>query len=306
MYANKPAIVHEVSTYIIVTNGAYQMGHYIRYVKLGFKHFDPVLLAKETEKIVCKGNKRKYTGFVLEPEYQGIVTAYTSGCTLRCVFCAADWSRDYPEKCGHFYSPKEVFEKLSNIAEKFGSNRLRISGAEPTIGKEHLLQLLELVENSKFRIFVLETNGTLFGSDKNYVQTISKFRKVHVRVSLKAGTPHDFARKTGAIPESFNIPFQAIRNLIKFKVRFNVAAVTDPRLMSKEERSTLLGKLENISPKILLNLEEEVIRSYITTIARLKYAGFNWRHFALPFQLTEVIKRHNHAFQRIFYVLKRH
>jgi len=281
------------------------MKQYVRYVKPGFREFDPVSLARETERIVCKGENRKYTGFVADPEYQTIVTGYASGCCLRCVFCSADWSRDYPRKCGHFYSPKEAFEKLSRTAKKFGFKRLRISGAEPTIGREHLLELLELVEKSRFRVFVLETNGILFGSDKDYVKEISRFRKIHIRVSLKAGTPDDFARKTGAIPESFNIPFQAIENLTKFEVRFNVAAVTDPRLMSRWERNALLKKLSDISPKTLLSLEDEVIFPYATAIARLRSAGFNWHHFLLPLKLIGVIKRHNRAFRHIHYAFER-
>jgi len=285
------------------------MKHYIRYVKPGFKHFDPVLLAKETERIVCKGDERKYSGFVLDPEYRGIVTGYASGCSLRCVFCGGDWSRDYPEKCGHFYSPKEVFKNLYDIAEKFGTKRLRISGAEPTIGKAHLLELLEYVENSEFRIFVLETNGTLFGVDRDYVQAISKFRKIHVRVSLKAGTPLDFARKTGAIPESFNIPFLAIRNLINSKVKFNVAAVTDPRLMSEEERNILIKKLESIDPTILLNLEEEVMYPYKTTLTRLQQAGFEWRQYLFPWRILKIVrkmpKNEMVDFRRFAYILQR-
>jgi len=285
------------------------MEHYIRYVRPGFKNFDPVLLAKETERIVCKGNERKYTGFVLDPEYRGIVTGYTAGCSLRCVFCGADWSRDYPEKCGHFYSPKEVFKKLSNIAEKSENKRLRISGAEPTIGKAHILELLELVENSEFRIFILETNGTLFGVDRDYVQAMSKFRKIHVRVSLKAGTPHDFARKTGAIPESFNIPFEAIRNLINYKIKFNVAAVTDPRLMSGEERNVLIKKLESINPNILLNLEEEVMYPYKTTLTRLQQAGFEWRQYLFPRRILNIVRKmpKNNVvdFRHLAYILQR-
>lgn len=288
------------------------MEHYIRYVRSGFKHFDPVLLAKETERIVCKGNKRKYTGFVSrDPEYRGVVTGYTSGCSLRCVFCAADWSRDYPEKCGHFYSPEEVIKKLSDMGEKSGTKQLRISGAEPTIGKAHILELLEYVENSEFRIFILETNGTLFGVDRDYVQAISKFRKVHVRVSLKAGTPQDFARKTGAIPESFNIPFEAIRNLIKYKIKFRVAAVTDPRLMSEEERNMLLKKLGSINPNIPLNLDEEVMFPYRTALTRLQQAGFEWRKYLFPWRMHELMeiawRSRNKVvnFKRLIYILQR-
>ena len=37
---------------------------YQRYVEPGFIPFDPLELAEETEKIVCRGNRRKYTKFI--------------------------------------------------------------------------------------------------------------------------------------------------------------------------------------------------------------------------------------------------
>lgn len=275
------------------------MTDYVRHVTPELKPFDPALLARETEKIVCKANRRKYTSFVADPEYQGVVTGYTCGCTLRCVFCGADWSRDYPEKYGEFYSPKEVLEKTYDLTEKCElsptKTRIRISGAEPTIGRGHLLELLRRFENSEFRFFILETNGTLLGIDKDYAQDLSEFEKIHVRVSLKAGEPREFERKTGANAKNFDTPFQAINNLIESKVRFNVAAMTDPRLMCKEERISLLGRLKNTSPN--LKLEEEVVYPYTTTFARLKYAGFDWHQFLLPPQLYKVIKSHKRAFR---------
>jgi uncharacterized Fe-S cluster-containing radical SAM superfamily protein len=249
------------------------MKTYPRFVTPGFEPFDPVELARETEKIVCQKNERKYTAFYATGVYGGIATGYTCGCCLRCVFCWVDWSRDFPEKFGKFYSPTEAFEKLSEAAHRYGVQKLRVSGAEPTLGKEHLLGLLEHVERSEFDIFILETNGILFGVDKSYVKEISKFKKPHVRVSLKAGTPEAFARKTGAKPEAFEIPFQAILNLLDSGVSFHVAAMSaDPRIMTPEERVSLLKKLAEIDPKLVLTLEEEVIDPYETTFARLKHA----------------------------------
>jgi len=55
------------------------------------------------------------------------------------------------------------------IAEKRGYNMLRVSGGEPTISRDHLLQLLELVEQTRYT-FILETNGILIGADKKYAQ----------------------------------------------------------------------------------------------------------------------------------------
>lgn len=210
----------------------------------------------------------------LHHAYGGIATGYTCGCCLRCVFCWVDWSRDFPEKLGQFYSPDEAFNRLSAAAHRYGVRKLRISGAEPTLGKEHLLGLLERVERSEFDLFILETNGILFGADQDYVEKVSKFKKPHIRVSLKAGTPEAFTRKTGAKPESFELPFKAIRNLLDFDVSFHVAAMSaDPRIMAPEERISLIQKLVEINPRLAQTLEEEVIDPYETTLARLKHAG---------------------------------
>ena len=252
---------------------------YPRYVTPGFKPFDPVKLARKTEEIVTRIRngrcERKYTAFYATGVYGGIATGYAVGCCLRCVFCWVGWSRDFPEKLGRFYSPEQAFEKLREAAHKYRVNKLRISGAEPTLGKDHLLSLLEYVEDSEFPLFILETNGILFGVDKDYVRKISRFEKVHVRVSLKAGTPEAFTRKTGAVPESFEIPFKAIENLLDYGVSFHVAAMSlDPRIMTPEERASLIKKLAEIDVNLLLNLEEEIVDPYETTLARLKFAGF--------------------------------
>jgi len=252
---------------------------YPRFVTPSSEPFDPVELARETEKIVTRkgpsGLERKYEAFYATGVYGGIATGYCVGCCFRCVFCWVSWRRDYPERFGQFYSAEEAFNQLKTAAHKYGVNKLRISGAEPTLGKEHLLRLLKHVEASEFSRFILETNGILFGVDRDYVQKISKFTKPHVRVSLKAGTPEAFTKKTGAQPEAFEIPFQAVRNLLDYNVSFHVAAMSaDPRIVTPEERENLIRKLAEIDRRLVMALEEEVMDAYDTTLARLKLA--NW------------------------------
>lgn len=255
------------------------MKEYPRYVTPGSASFDPLELAKETEKIVCRGKDRKYTAVYATGVYGGIATGYTCGCCLRCVFCWVDWSRDFPEKFGRFYSPEDVFHRLREAAYKYRVNRLRISGAEPTLGKDHLLSLLEHVEESEFPLFILETNGILFGADRDYVRRISRFTKPHVRVSLKAGTPEAFTGKTGAKPEAFDIPFQAIRNLLDNGVSCHVAAMIDPRIMPANEKRNLLCRLSEIDQSVIASLEEEIVDPYKTTIARMRKAGYDVAKF---------------------------
>lgn len=251
-------------------------GTYPRYLEPGFTPFDPLELARRTEEIVCRGDRRKYTKFYCTGVYGGIATGYTCGCCLRCIFCWVDWSRDFPETRGAFKSPAEAFHELSRVARKSRVDQLRISGAEPTLGKAHLLDLLGRIESSPFRLFILETNGILIGADPDYAREIARFKKVHTRVSLKAGTPEAFTKKTGAIPEGFELPFRAVENLMEAGASFHVASMTaDRRIVSKEERQKFVDRLAAIHPSLVRNLEEEVVDPYHTTLERLRHAGVN-------------------------------
>jgi uncharacterized Fe-S cluster-containing radical SAM superfamily protein len=247
---------------------------YIRYLEPGFTPFDPVELAKRTEEIVCDGKRRKYTKFCSQRFYGGIATGYTCGCCLRCIFCWVNWCRDFPEKYGFFVSPEEAFGRLESAAVKAGVDQLRLSGAEPTLGRYHLLELLKLVEKTRFRIFILETNGILFGADAEYAHQVARFKKVHTRIAVKAGTPEAFTQKTGAKPEFFELPFQGIANLLEAGGSIHVAAMSaDPRFMTEEERLNLMEKLQSIHPGLVKNLEEEVVSPYHNARERLRYAG---------------------------------
>ena len=264
------------------------MEEYQRFLTQGFKPFNPLELAKETERIVTRegpeGLERKYVSFYSAPVYGGIATGYAVGCCLRCIYCWSNWSRDFPEKFGEFYSPKQAAEELFKAArkgitspgwERFRNlkvNKLRLSGCEPTLGKEHLLKLLKYVENSGYP-FYLETNGILFGADRDYVKRLANFSKfIYVRVSFKAATPEGFTQRTGAIGEFYELPFKALKNLLDEGIFARAAAMTDQRVMPREERKLLIEKLDEIDPSANYpkTLEEENIDPYETTIARLK------------------------------------
>jgi len=239
------------------------------------KPFDPLELAQWTEEIVCKGNSRKYTHFYCTGVYGGISTGYTVGCCLRCVFCWVDWSRDFPSREGGFYSPQQVFQKLVENAQKAGAKKVRISGGEPTLCSSHLLQVLDLINETLF-LFILETNGILLGKDPEYINKLKKYKNIHIRISLKAGTPEGFEKRTGGKGEFYELPFKAIEYLKQAKVNFHVAAMSDSRLMPKEERAGMINKLKLVGYKDYL--EEERCDPYQSALIRLKKAGFKlWK-----------------------------
>ncbi|MFB0527686.1 MAG: radical SAM protein, partial [bacterium] len=232
--------------------------------------FDPLELARETEKLCIKNSSRKYTSFYCTGVYGGISTGYLVGCCLRCVFCWVSFSRDYPDKYGEFFTPQEVFERLLSNARKAKVKKLRVSGGEPTLGKAHLLRLLDLVEDTDY-FFVLETNGILLGKDPEYVRALKKYRNLYVRVSIKAGTPEGFERRTGGKGEFYELPYLAVETLKKEGLYFRVAPMSDSRLMPKEERKEMIKKLREIGYKDYL--EEEICDPYDTSVIRLRKAG---------------------------------
>lgn len=226
--------------------------------------FNPIELSRETEKIVIIGNKRKYNGFRLEHFYGQIATARGVGCNLRCYFCWINLSRDSPEKYGKFYSPEEVYHKLMEVSSsEYGewsrTYYLRISGCEPTIGKEHLLSLIELCVANQKPKFLLETNGLLLGNDESYVKDLSLFKRhLLVRLSFKAGSPKAFGKKTKAKSEFFELPFMALMLFKKYKIDYRLASMSlDPKIMPPAERRNLLKRLINAGVKNLDLLEEE-------------------------------------------------
>ena len=234
--------------------------------------FDPLQLAKETEKLCIRGSSRKYTNFYCTGVYGGISTGYLVGCCLRCVFCWVSFSRDFPYKYGEFFTPQQVFDRLLSNARKAKVKKMRISGGEPTLGKAHLLKVLDLVEDTNY-FFVLETNGILFGKEPEYVRALRKYRNLYVRICIKAGTPEGFEKRTGGKGEFYELPYRAVDTLRKEDIYFRVASMSDSKLMPKEERREMIRKLREGGYKDYL--EEEICDPYDTSVVRLRKAGFS-------------------------------
>ena len=102
-----------------------------------------------------------------------------------------------PEEYGKCYTPEEVAERLVSLAKRRRLGQLRISGNEPTICREHLIRVLELIP--KDYLFILETNGILIGGDETYAEELSRFPHLHVRVSIKGTCEEEFSSLTGWI-----------------------------------------------------------------------------------------------------------
>lgn len=234
--------------------------------------YDPIKLSDVVRNFTVRGLFRKYYRVARGGRwYGGCAAADCVGCNLKCIFCWSGAPRDYPDRIGKFYSPEEVFLKLDQTASRRSYRYIRISGNEPTIGREHLLKVLELNDQHNKYVFILETNGILIGYDKSYAKDLSRFRNIHVRVSLKGCTKEEFAKLTGAYPEAFNYQINALRNLLDYSVKCHPAVMLS--FSDEENIKQLKRELMEMDEELVREFEEEYVFEYPHVVERLRKAG---------------------------------
>lgn len=236
--------------------------------------YDPIKRTKTLEKYAFKGDSRAYYRFRPAKWYGGIVTGDVTVCNLLCAFCwAGDEIRHHPQNVGKFYTPEKAFKRLCTIGDKKGYRLMRLSGQEPTIGREHLLKLLRLVDKTRYH-FILETNGILIGHEKDYAENLSEFKNLHVRVSLKGTNEDDFSALTGAKRDYFSLQLKGLENLVKAGVSCHPSVMVS---FSESGNIRKLGeRLAAIAPFLKKEMEIEELILYPHVINRLKKAGLGY------------------------------
>ncbi|MEM2202033.1 MAG: radical SAM protein [Candidatus Bathyarchaeia archaeon] len=224
------------------------------------------------EKLVTRaspeGLERKYYRIRPARWYGGIVTADCVGCGLLCRFCwVSDAVMNRPHNVGTFYTPRKVAESLVSLAKKCRLDLLRLSGGEPTIGKQHLLELLESLKGKGYR-FILETNGIPIAYDESYAENLAKYSFVHVRVSLKGCSEEEFALLTGAKPEGFKLQLKALERLVNAKVSCHPSVMAS--FSSKKSLQSIIERIQKISPELAEGIEIEELILYPHVVQRLR------------------------------------
>jgi uncharacterized Fe-S cluster-containing radical SAM superfamily protein len=235
------------------------------------KGFDPIALSAATEKVVVDGARRKYVQIGRPLRFYGGTTSATEvGCNLRCKFCFSDKPVWKPKETGKFYTSQEVFDGLAKSARKHGHKIISASASEGTIGRQHLMELLDLVEKSEF-VYVLETNGMTLGNDPEYVRALAEYKRLHVRVSIKGDNPVLYHQLTGAHPDSYELPYKALAHLIEAGVSCNACLMSS--FSDDEGIGRVKRKLIGIHPGILKSLEIEKITMFPKVAQRLGEKG---------------------------------
>jgi len=245
--------------------------------------FDPIEMTERMRRIVVRiengSELRKYYRFRASRFYGGSAVADTVGCNLRCVFCWGWRVNTSPTSYGEFYSASQVCRKLISLADSRGLRIVRVSGGEPTISMNHLIELLDCIDRlcrSRRMMFILETNGIVLGHCEEYARKLSQYEALHVRVSLKACSSESFQRITGACSEFFELQLRALRNLLKYGVSVHPAVMIS--FCQDDEVRSLVQRLREIDEALVHELEEEVVILYPSVKKRLEKMGFRPRY----------------------------
>ena len=239
--------------------------------------YDPIALTETTEKVVIRGNMRKYASLARNLRFYGGTTSATEvGCNLRCKFCFSDKPVRRPHSTGRFYTPQQVFNALKKNAQRNGNKLISASASEGTLGRQHLFELLDLVDKSEF-IYILETNGMTLGNDRDFAMQLSKFKNLHVRVSIKGTNKDEYVQLTGAMSRSYDLPYKALEHLISAGVSCNACIMisfSPPENIRKAEQ-----RLADIRPGLLKSLEKEHITLFPKVRQRLENIDMMPRSF---------------------------
>jgi uncharacterized Fe-S cluster-containing radical SAM superfamily protein len=236
--------------------------------------YDPVESHRKLENLVVRkkigGDARKYYRFRHDRSYGGIITADCAGCGLTCKFC---WARSEAvlegRAEGEFFTPDQVVGKILDLVRENKIRQVRISGGEPTIGREHLLRLLHALKNKRIQ-FILETNGILIGADETYAQDLALFPFLHARVSLKGCDEEEFARLTGADPKGFQLQLAALVNLLKAGVSAHPAVMLS--FSGRAAMDRLYHTIWKIDPRMHSEVEREDVILYAHVLEKLRRA----------------------------------
>ena len=228
------------------------------------------IVARRVSRIRGGVEERRYYRFRGGRWYGGIATGDVVGCNLRCKFCWS-WRYSFYTDKGFYMSPQRVFEKLTSIAYRRRYRYVRLSGGEPTLTMKHLLQLLELLDETRL-IFILETNGILLGYNKEYAEQLAGYRRIVVRVSFKGTTPEEFEKLTGARREFYEYQFKALENLIDAGLVPGEQVYPAAMLSFSPEENIekFLERLAEIHPSLPQELDPEYVILYRHVVELLK------------------------------------
>jgi len=156
-------------------------------------------------------------------DFNRVFAVQVSGCTFACNFCFVPPEVNAANpKLGNFFSSKEIIEHFIKAREKSKEsiNVLRITGGEPTIIPEIIIEVYDKLEKISGTYLWIDTNLSIaknllkFESD---LKDIMRKKNVGVVGCFKGFCKEDFSIVTGVKPEFYETQFETAKIWIDWK-----------------------------------------------------------------------------------------
>lgn len=162
-------------------------------------------------------------------DYNKVFTIQLAGCDYDCNYCYVPKELNVANpKLGGYFSAKEILDHFLAAKEKsiVPMNTVRISGGNPTIAPEIIIDIYREIEKRKLNIYIwVDSNLSTFQYMKSLgpeMIDILKQKNVGIVGCFKGIIEEDFSLITGVVPENYKIQFETAKWLIDSGADFYV------------------------------------------------------------------------------------
>ena len=190
-------------------------------------------------------SKRGLLYFTLS-EIEPRVWFMLTGCNFRCRGCF----RPARDGGGMLLTAEETLARMEQACMGYYGKiptEAMITGGEPALGKEYLLELVRGLRARGFAKIALMTNGYALGEDEGYVRELHEAGLTEAHVDLKAFSDELHQWYTG---KSNQPVLRAIERLNASGIKLLVQTVYMPGLVETEEIARIAQFLASINPQI--------------------------------------------------------
>jgi len=210
--------------------------------------------------------------------YNKVFAIQVSGCTFECNFCYVppEINKANPV-LGKFFSPKEIIDYFLSAKSKSKEpmNVIRITGGEPTLIPEIIIDIYNEIEKRKLELYLwIDTNLSMTKYIENVesdLKNIIQKRNVGVVGCFKGVCKEDFSILTGAEPRFYENQFETAKLLLDWKTDFYIylpALVYENNIENKIKE--FIKRLQNLNKNLPLRVEMLIIKDYPGAVINIR------------------------------------
>lgn len=202
--------------------------------------------------------------------YNKVFAVQVSGCTYACNFCYVPPEINAANPIfGKFFSSKEIIDYFLSAKDnsKEPMNVIRITGGEPTIIPEIIIDIYNEIEKRDLELYLwIDTNlstSKYLEKVESDLKNITQKRNVGVVGCFKGVCKEDFSIITGAEPNFYEKQFETAKLFLNWKTDFYVylPALVYENNIEKKTRD-FIERLKELNKNLPLRVEILIIKDY--------------------------------------------